>query len=56
VIDGGVASGTWTRTHDHIAVDWFAERRPPPRMRLADEVERLATIVDLPIQVSVQTA
>ena len=56
VIDGGVVSGTWTRTHDHIAVDWFAEARPPPRKRLADEVERLATILDLPIQLSVQTA
>ncbi len=55
VIDGGVASGTWTRTHDHIAVDWFAEARPPSRKGLADEVERLATILDLPTQLSVQT-
>ena len=56
VIDGGVVSGTWTRTDDHVAVDWFAEAWPPPRKRLADEGERLATILDRPIQLSVQTA
>ena len=56
VIDGGVVSGTWTLTHDHIAVDWFAEGGPPPKKGLADEVERLAKILDLPLQLSVQTA
>ena len=56
VIVGGVVSGTWTLTHDQVAVDWFAEAWPPPGKRLADEVERLATILDLPLQLSVQTA
>jgi Winged helix DNA-binding domain len=56
VIDGGVVSGTWALTDDHVAVDWFAEGGPPPRKGLADEVERLATILDLPIELSVQTA
>jgi Winged helix DNA-binding domain len=56
VIDGGVVSGTWALTEDHVAVDWFAEGRPPPRNGLADEVERLATILDLPLQLSIHTA
>jgi len=56
VIDGGVVSGTWTLTHDHVTVDWFAEGGPPPKKGLADEVERLATILDLPLQLSVETA
>jgi hypothetical protein len=55
VIDGGVVSGTWTLTHDHVAVNWFAEGGSLPRKGLADEVERLATILDLPLQLSVET-
>jgi hypothetical protein len=55
VIDGGVVSGTWSRTHDRVAVDWFAEVGPPPKRGLADEVERLARILDVPLQLSVQT-
>jgi hypothetical protein len=55
VIDGGVVSGTWTLTHDHVAVNWFAEGGPPPKKGLADEVERLATILGLPLQLSVET-
>ena len=54
VIDGGVVSGTWALANDHVAVDWFAEAGPPPRDRLEDEVERLATILGLPLQLSVQ--
>jgi hypothetical protein len=56
VLNGGVVSGTWALTHDHVAVDWFAEGGSPPKKGLADEVERLATILDLPLQLSVQTA
>jgi hypothetical protein len=56
VIDGGVVSGTWTLTQDRVAVDWFAEGGPPRMKGLADEVERLAAILDLPLQLSVQTA
>ena len=53
VISGGVVSGTWALTHDRVAVAWFAEGGPPPMERLADEVARLATILDLPLQLSV---
>lgn len=56
VIDGGVVSGTWALTQDRVAVDWFAAGGPPPRNGLADEVERLAAILDRPLQLSVQTA
>ena len=55
VIAGGVVSGTWALAHDRVAVAWFAEGGPPPREWLADEVARLATIVDLPLQLSVKT-
>ncbi len=56
VIVGGVVSGTWALTHDHVAVDWFAEGRAPAGNGFADEVARLATIVDRPLQPSVRTA
>jgi hypothetical protein len=56
VIDGGVVSGTWALTDDHVAVDWFAEGGPPPKERLADEVGRLAAILDRPLRLSVQRA
>lgn len=55
VIDGGVVSGTWALTGDNVAVDWFAEGGTPSKKGLADEVERLATILDLPLQLSIQT-
>jgi hypothetical protein len=56
VIVGGVVSGTWSLTHDELSVNWFPEGGPPPRNGLADEVARLATILDLPLQLSVGTA
>jgi len=56
VIDGGVVSGTWEMTDGRVAVDWFAERGRPPTKGLANEVERLATILDLPLRLSVETA
>ena len=56
VIVGGVVSGTWALTQDHVAVDWFAEGGPPARQGLADVVERLASILGRPLRLSVQTA
>jgi hypothetical protein len=56
VIDGGVVSGGWTVTDDHVEIDWFAEAGQPPRKRLGDEVERLAKILGLSPELSVQTA
>jgi hypothetical protein len=56
VIVGGVVSGTWALTHDHVTVDWFAEAGPPQESGLADEVERLATITGVPLRLSIQAA
>jgi hypothetical protein len=49
-------SGAWTVTNDRIQIDWFAEAGQPPRKRLADEVDRIATILDLSPELSVRTA
>lgn len=56
VIGGGVVSGTWSRTDDQVLVAWFAEAVPPAREALAEEVARLATILDRPLRSTVQTA
>ena len=56
VIVGGVVSGTWSLTDDQVVVAWFAEAVPPAREALAEEVARLATILDRPLRSTVQTA
>jgi hypothetical protein len=56
VIVGGVVFGTWSMTHDALSVNWFAEGGPAPGEALADEVSRLATILDLPLQLFLGTA
>jgi hypothetical protein len=55
LIVGGVVSGTWSLARDKLSVNWFAEGVPPPRNGLADEVSRLAMIMDLPLELSVET-
>jgi hypothetical protein len=54
VIAGGVVSGTWSLTGDQVVTGWFAEAGPPAREELAEQVARLATILDRPLQSSVQ--
>lgn len=54
VIAGGLVSGTWTLTDGQIVAAWFAETGPPAREALAEEVARLATILDRPLQLTVQ--
>jgi hypothetical protein len=56
VIAGGVVSGTWTLTADQVVVAWFAEAGPPPREALAEEVARLATILNRLLRATIQTA
>ena len=56
VVVGGVVSGTWSQTDDQVVVAWFAEAGTPPREALADEVARLATILDRPLQPKIQMA
>ncbi|TMM39895.1 MAG: winged helix DNA-binding domain-containing protein [Actinobacteria bacterium] len=56
VIAGGVVSGTWSLTGDEVVAAWFAEAGPPAREALAEEVARLATVLDRPLQPTVRTA
>ncbi|CAN5615510.1 winged helix DNA-binding domain-containing protein [soil metagenome] len=56
VIVGGVVSGTWSLTDDQVVSAWFAEAVPPVREALAEEVARLATILDRPLSSTVQMA
>jgi hypothetical protein len=55
LIVGGVVSGTWSLTGDQVVAVWFTEAGPPTREALAQEVARLATILDRPLQSAVQT-
>jgi hypothetical protein len=56
VIVGGVVPGTWPLTDDGVEIALFAEREPPSGEPQAEEVARLAAILDRPLQASVQTA
>jgi winged helix DNA-binding protein len=56
VIVGGVVSGTWSLTGDQLVAAWFAEAAPPERDGLAEEVARIATILDRPLRLTVQLA
>lgn len=56
VIVGGVVSGTWSLIEDQVVVTWFPEAAPPMWEVLAEEVGQLATILDRPLQPTVQTA
>ncbi|MGH2483223.1 MAG: DNA glycosylase AlkZ-like family protein, partial [Candidatus Limnocylindria bacterium] len=55
VVAGGVVTGTWARTDDQLTVAWFAEAGPVPRRALAEEGERLATILNRPLQPAIRT-
>jgi hypothetical protein len=54
VIVGGAVSGVWTLSNEHVVVAWFTEAGPLARAALAEEVARLAAILDRPLQWSVQ--
>jgi hypothetical protein len=56
VICGGLVSGTWSLSGDKVVTTWFAETGPPAREALADEVTRLAKILDWPLQSTVRMA
>jgi hypothetical protein len=56
IIVGGVVSGTWTLTDDHVVSAWFAEAGPPQREALAEEAARLGAILDRPLHSTVQMA
>ncbi len=54
VIVGGVVCGTWSLTDDQAVTAWFTEAGPPPREALAEEVARLASVLERPLQSTVQ--
>lgn len=54
VVVGGVVSGTWALTDDHVTVAWFAEVGPLPRRALAEEVARLAVILDRQLELTIR--
>ena len=56
VIAGGVVSGTWSIANDQLITAWFAEAGSPPHGALAEEVARLATILDRPLESTVHMA
>ena len=46
VVAGGPVCGTWGLHGDRVSIDWFREAGRPPRLALAGEVSRLASILD----------
>jgi hypothetical protein len=56
VIVGGVVSGTWSLNGNQVIVAWFTEAGTPAWEALAEEVARLAAILDRPLQLTVQMA
>lgn len=56
VVAGGVVRGTWELDGDRLAVAWFREAGRPPRKALAAEIERLSSMLDRGISVSISLA
>jgi Winged helix DNA-binding domain len=55
IVLGGVVTGTWALTDDQLNVAWFAEAGPVPRHPVGEESERLATILDRPLELAIRT-
>lgn len=55
VVAGGVVAGTWAVRGDELDIGWFAGSGPPPRDALAEEAERLGTLLDRPLHPTVRT-
>jgi DNA glycosylase AlkZ-like len=56
VVVGGVVAGVWSLRDDEVVVAWFTEAAPPAQEALAEEVSRLAGILDRPLQATIRTA
>lgn len=54
VVAGGVVAGTWTIRDAVVSVDWFADFGRPPRAGIDEELARLASILDLRLEVVVK--
>jgi hypothetical protein len=56
VVVDGVVCGTWRATGGKLVVDWFEESGRIPRTALAEEAERLGTILGRPHELKVEIA
>jgi hypothetical protein len=56
VVARGVVCGTWQLDGDRVGVAWFREAGRPPRHALRAEVERLASILDRDLRLTVTVA
>jgi DNA glycosylase AlkZ-like len=56
VVAGGVVRGTWELDGNRVAVAWFREEGEPPRAALKDEVARLSSILDRPLDPTITAA
>ena len=54
VIVGGVVSGTWSIAQDRVIVAWFSEMGTVPKAALTEQVDRLATILERPLDSTIQ--
>jgi hypothetical protein len=54
IVAGGVVSGTWSLRAGEVRVTWFGENGKPPREAIAEEVVRLAAILDRRLTSSVE--
>ena len=55
VTAGGVVRGTWTIKGDELTVKWL-DHDTPPRQDLAEETDRLASIIGRPLGLVLQTS
>ena len=53
VVVGGVVCGTWELEGDGVNVAWFREARRPPRSPLRAELERLSSILDRDLRLTI---
>ena len=53
VVVGGVVAGTWDLQRDLVKVSWFSEAGGPPKKGLAEELERLSSVVGRPLRADV---
>ena len=54
VVAGGVVCGTWLARDGTVVVTWFKENGAVPRQALAEQVDRLATVLGQPLSLALQ--
>ncbi|HEY7565248.1 MAG TPA: winged helix DNA-binding domain-containing protein [Acidimicrobiia bacterium] len=56
VLAGGVIRGVWSRDGAGVRVAWFGENGRPPRAALRGEVDRLSSILDQELKLTIEVA